>query len=157
MTVTRADKWELDVRPRRSRRIAIGSAVVLFVFFAIGGVWLQHGSTGVQFRAVDQAAMIGIGVLLAGAALLFARPRVRAGEQGIVVQNILGERRFEWSQVRGLSFPDGSPWPRLELPADEYVPVLAIRAGDREYAVDAVQRFRELGARYTSKGPLPTE
>ncbi len=146
-----ATGWELDVRPRRSRRVAIASATVLFVMFAVGGVWLRHGSTGVQFRAVDQFAMIGIGLLLAGAALLFARPRLRAGAAGIVVQNILGERRFEWSQVRGLSFPDGSPWPRLELPADEYVPVMAIRAADRELAVDAVQRFRELGARYAPK------
>ncbi|CAM2756948.1 PH domain-containing protein [Skermania piniformis] len=142
--------WELDVRPRRSVRIAIVVAVMLLAFFVFGGIVLRHGSTGVQFRTADQAAMIGIGVLCAGAALLFTRPRLRAGADGVLVRNILGDRRFEWSQIRGLSFPDGKPWPRLELPGDEYVPVLAIRAADRDHAVDAVRRFRALGAKYAA-------
>jgi hypothetical protein len=48
-----------------------------------------------------------------------------------------------------VSFPDKKAWARLELAGDDYAPMLAIRAGDREYAAQALDRFRELGAKYT--------
>ncbi len=51
--------------------------------------------------------------------------------------------------MRGLFFDHGAPWARLELPFDEYVPVVAIQARDGERAVDALERFRELESRYT--------
>ena len=50
--------------------------------------------------------------------------------------------------MQGLSFPDGAAWARIDLPDDEYIPVLAIQANDREHAVDAVRRFRTLEAKY---------
>ena len=147
MTPT-ATTWELEVRPRRASRIAVAVAGILVVFFTVGGVLLHRKSTGVTFYTSDQVAVILIGVLLAGGVLLLTRPRLKAGPDGVLVRNLFSEKLLDWDVVRGASFPDGKAWARLELPADEYIPVLALRASDQEYAADAIERLRALGARF---------
>ena len=62
------------------------------------------------------------------------------------VRNLLGPRRLPWALVLAVSFPDGTPWARLELPEDEYVAVMAIQAADKQHAVTALRRLRELHA-----------
>ncbi|MFC9438055.1 PH domain-containing protein [Nocardia sp. NPDC057030] len=143
-------EWELEVRPRRAVRTARIVAAVIAVAFLAGGVWLRTGSTGVNFRVADQLAMIGIGLLIAAAVLLLTRPRVRVGASGVSVRNILGDSDFPWNTVRGVTFPDKKAWARLELVNDDYVPMLAIRSNDKEYAALAMDRLRELGAKYTA-------
>lgn len=145
-------EWDLEVRPRRARRTAVVVAVLLVVVFTTLGVFLRTGYTGVNFRVADQFAMAGIGVLGAAAVLLLTRPRVRVGPRGVVVRNVLGDNEFGWQHIRGVSFPDRKSWARLELVGDEYVPMLAIRANDKEYAAAALQRLRELGAKYSEAG-----
>ena len=100
------------------------------------------------FRAADQVAMVLFGFLLAGLVLLLTRPRLRVNASGVDVRNGLGEKHIDWDLVQGLSFPDGAAWARIELPDDEYVPVLAIQANDKQHAVEAVQAFRALDARH---------
>jgi PH (Pleckstrin Homology) domain-containing protein len=132
------------VRPHRVRLFAGAGAVVLFAMFAVAGVFLPHSDTGANFTLSDQIAMFGIGIMLALGALWFTRPRVRADNEGVEVRNMLGARRFPWQDVERVSFPDGSPWARLELPHDEYVPVLAIQAMDGERAVVAMRELRRV-------------
>jgi peptidoglycan/LPS O-acetylase OafA/YrhL len=136
----------LQVRARRTRRVAVVSAVVLVAAFAVVAVLLRETPTGVFFQIADQVAMVLLGVLLAGGALLFARPRLRADAEGVEVRNLLGARRLPWALVLAVSFPDGAPWARLELPDDEYVAVMAIQAADKQHAVTALRRLRELHA-----------
>ncbi|MFE5475082.1 PH domain-containing protein [Nocardia sp. NPDC056541] len=143
--------WEFQVRPRRATRTAIVVAIVILVAFTAGGLLLRTGSTGVNFRVADQVAMILIGVVGAGAVLMLTRPRVRAGSQGVGVRNILGEQVYPWAYIRGVSFPDRKAWARLELADDDYVPMLAIRSNDKTHAADAIERVRELGARYAPR------
>lgn len=143
--------WDLEVRPRRSVLIARVIAAVLAVFFIVGGILMRTGSTGVNFRVADQIAVIGVGLVLAGCVLLLTRPRVRVGPQGVVVRNIFGDNEFQWKDIRGVSFLDKKAWARLELVGDEYVPMLAFRANDGLYVADAMDRFRELGAKYTAE------
>ncbi|WP_067854730.1 PH domain-containing protein [Nocardia shimofusensis] len=143
-------EWELEVRPRRAVRTAWIVAVIILAVFTVGGVFLRSGSTGVNFRVVDQVAMVAIGALIASGVLLLTRPRVRAGAEGVQVRGVLGETLFGWDQVRGVSFPDRKSWARLELVDDDYVPLLAVRANDKEHAALAVEGLRELGARYTA-------
>lgn len=138
----------LQVRPRRVRVVAVVSAVVLIAVFTVVAVLLRETPTGVFFRVSDQVAMMLLGVLLAGAALLFARPRLRADADGIEVRNLLGARRLPWELVLAVSFPDGTPWARLELPDDEYIAVLAIQAADRQHAVRALRELRALHAEH---------
>jgi hypothetical protein len=80
--------------------------------------------------------------------LLFARPRLRAGKSGLAVRNMLGEKLIAWSDVEGVSFPAGARWARVDLADDEYVPLMAIQAVDKERAVAAMDRVRELLSRY---------
>jgi hypothetical protein len=134
----------LVVRPRRVRLFAGIGAAILFAMFAVGGVFLRSSDTGANFTMSDQVAMFGIGIMLALGALWFTRPRVRADRDGVEVRNMLGARRFSWSDVEQVSFPDGSPWARLELPHDEYVPMLAVQAMDGERAVTAMRELRRV-------------
>jgi hypothetical protein len=69
---------------------------------------------------------------------------VRARREWIEVRNLLGSTRYAWSDVRGLSFPDGAAWARLELPADEYVSVMAVQSADGARAVTAMRALRAL-------------
>lgn len=138
----------LVVRPYRVRRIAIPVAVALVVIFVVVAVLLKSGSTGVRFGLSDQVSIAAIGVVLAGAVLLLIRPRLVADADGVEVRNVLFGQKVPWSTIRAVSFPDGAPWARLELPHDEYVPVVAIQAADGERAVVAIRELRALLRKY---------
>ncbi|OWY80788.1 hypothetical protein B9C99_15700 [Rhodococcus sp. BUPNP1] len=142
--------WDLEVRPEKMRRWVVVAAVVVMAVHIFAALVLRGGGdTGVNLRVVDQIAILAIGVVLTGGVLLFTRPRLRAGADGVSVRNVVAERHIPWTDVRGLFFDHGAPWARLELPFDEYVPVVAIQARDGERAVDALELFRELESRYT--------
>jgi hypothetical protein len=93
-------------------------------------------------------AMALLGLVIAGVVLLFARPRLRVGPSGLSVRNLLGDRLIQWSDTVGVSFPAGSRWARIDLPDDEYVPVMAIQAVDKDRAVEAMDTVRSLLVRY---------
>lgn len=133
-----------ETRPRKATMLAVAVAVVFVVVFVVVAVLLRNDSTGVTFYLSDQIAMGGIGVVLALGSLWFARPRVRADHDGVEVRNMLGTHRYQWSDIQSVSFPDGSPWARLELAADEYVPIVAVQAIDGEHAVTAMRELRRL-------------
>jgi hypothetical protein len=134
----------LVIRPRRALMVCSVLAVALLAVFVVVAVLLRNGNTGVHFQRSDQAAMIGIGILLACGVMLFAIARVRADAEGIEVRNVLITRRFAWDEVLSVSFPDGASWARLELPDDEYHAVMAVQAVDRGRAVEAVRALRKL-------------
>lgn len=144
VSTERSDPETVQFRPRRVAWVAGVCAAVLVIVFTAVAVLLRTSDTGVIFQPADQVAMVGIGVLLAAGALLWATPRVRADRDGIEVRNVLVKRRFEWHEVLSVSFPDGASWARLELPDDEYYAVMAVQAVDRERAVAAVRALRRL-------------
>lgn len=145
VTGTAADV--LVVRPRKMLIASWVGAVVTFALFVAIAVVLRSDQTGVYFRFADQVALVLLGLFIAGGVLLFARPRVRADAEGVEVRNILVTRRLPWALVLRVAFPDGASWARLDLPDDEYLPVLAIQAVDGQRAVDAITRLRALHAR----------
>ncbi|MEU5845425.1 PH domain-containing protein [Saccharopolyspora shandongensis] len=134
----------VEVRPRKVRRVAIPIAVVLVLTFAVVGLLLRNTPTGVIFSVSDQLAMVALGLLLGSGVMLLTRPRLRADADGVEVRNIIGTQRFSWPLVQAVSFPDGASWARLELPEDEYVPIMAIQAADGERAIKAMRELREL-------------
>lgn len=140
--------WDLVCRPHWTPLFAYAAAFVILVAHIAGGLLLKIGSSGVVFQTADQVAMALLGVVLAGATLLLARPRLRVGSAGLSVRNVLGDKLIPWSDVVGVSFPAGSRWARVELPDDEYIPVMAIQAVDKERAVAAMDAVRSLLARY---------
>lgn len=152
MSATGTDAADaLVVRPRRVRFFVIPVAVALVAVFVVVAVLLKDSSTGVRFGTADQFSVAAIGVVLALCALVFVRPRVVANAEGVHVRNVLWGQTVPWSVIRAVSFPDGAPWARLELPADEYVPVVAIQATDGERAVLAIRELRALHRRYAEQ------
>lgn len=137
------------MRPRKVRLVAGLAAAALVVTFSLLALALSGDATGVYFRVADQVSMVLLGMLLAGGVLMLTRPRLRVDEAGVAVRNILGERTFPWPLVQSVSFPDGAPWARLELPDDEYAPVMAIQATDGDRAVQALRRLRALHRTHT--------
>ncbi len=135
------------VRPRKMLIASWVGAVVTVALFVAIAVVLRTDQTGVYFRFADQVALVLLGLFIAGGLLLLARPRVVADTEGIEVRNILVTRRLPWSLVLRVAFPDGASWARLDLPDDEYLPVLAIQAVDGQRAVEAITRVRALHAR----------
>ena len=135
---------QLVVRPRRIRVVAGIVAAVLLAVFVVVAVFLKQSDTGATFNTSDQVGMVGIGLFLAALVLWSTWPRVRADLEFVEVRNMLGAHRFSWSEIVKVSFPDGARWARLELPEDEYLPMLAIQAFDRERAVAAMRELRRL-------------
>ena len=140
--------WDAQLRPRVTPYVAYAVAVVLVVAHVVIGLLLKMGSTGVIFRTSDQIAMAVLGVVLAGLVLLFARPRLRVGAAGLSVRNVLSDRLVPWDDIVGVSFPVGARWARIDLPDDEYVPLMAIQSVDKDRAVAAMDTVRSLVARY---------
>ena len=148
MTGRAGSDWELQVRPHLTPYFAYGAAIVILAAHVAIGVMLKASSTGVVFQTADQVAMVGLGVVIAGIVLLFARPRLRVGRSGLAVRNMLGEKLITWSEVADVSFPVGARWARVELADDEYIPLMAIQAVDKERAVAAMDNVRELLSTY---------
>jgi hypothetical protein len=140
--------WDVEIRPHLTPYFAYGAAAVILAAFVTVGALLKISSTGVIFRTADQVAIALLGVVIAGLVLMFARPRLRIGAQGVAVRNLLGYRLIPWSDVVDVSFPRGARWARVDLPDDEYIPVMAIQAVDKNRAVDAMDSVRTLIERY---------
>ena len=134
----------LVVRPRKLLLVARFAAALVAVSFTALAVALTSGSGGQTFHLSDQLAMVGLGLLMAGAILLLTRPRIEADTTGIWVRNVAGAKAVPWQVVRGIILLDGSPWASLELHDDDQIPLMAIQANDGARAVDAVLALRRL-------------
>jgi hypothetical protein len=126
---------------------AAAAVVVLFTAISFG----LRGSAGFEdnvgtFQRGDQTAMIGLGVLIALGILAFCRPRVRADADGVRIRNVIGGYDLPWSVVRAVRFDRSAAWASLELLDDDTVPLHALQAADKDYAVDAVRSLRALHA-----------
>jgi Bacterial PH domain len=140
--------WDVELRPHRMPVFVYAAAFLIAAAHIVVGLLLKIKSSGVIFHTSDQVAMAALGLVIAGGVLLFARPRLRVGPAGLSVRNLLGYKLIPWADVVGVSFPPGRRWARIDLPDDEYVPLMAIQAADKERAVDAMDTVRSLLARY---------
>jgi hypothetical protein len=147
------NEWDVEIRPRLTPYFAYGAAALILAAHITVGALLKIASTGVIFQTADQVAIGLLGVVIAGVVLLFARPRLRVGAQGVAVRNLLAYRLIPWPDVVDVSFHRGARWARVDLPDDEYVPVLAIQAVDKDRAVAAMDTVRALLERYKAINP----
>jgi hypothetical protein len=140
--------WDVELRPHWTPVFAYAAAFLIAAVHIVVGLLLKIKTTGVIFQTADQVAMALLGLVIAGVVLLLTRPRLRVGPAGLAVRNLLGYKLLPWSAVVGVSFPAGRRWARIDLPDDEYIPVMAIQAADKDRAVDAMNTVRSLLARY---------
>lgn len=147
---------DLEVRPHLTPYFAYGAAFLIAAAHITVGFLLKIRSSGVYFQTSDQIAIGLLGVIIGGLVLLFARPRLRVGPDGLAVRNLLGYRLIPWSDVVDVSFPIGARWARVDLPGDEYTPLMAIQSVDKERAVDAMDGVRKLLERYRPEVNRPS-
>ncbi len=140
--------WDVVVRPRVTPYVAYGAAFVVAASGIVVGLLLKIRYTGAILQTSDQVAMAVLGLILAAAILLLATPRLRIGPAGLGVRNVLLERVIPWTDVEGVSFPQGARWARIELDDYEYTAVLAIQAIDGERAVAAMDTLRAALVKY---------
>ena len=139
-------------RPRRIRWVAgISAAAVALLFTALGlGLHGTTGDTMGTYQRGDQVAMIGLGLLIGLGILAFTRPRVAADADGVRVRNVVGGYDLPWAAVRAVRFDRNSPWASLEMLDDDTVPVHALQAADKQYALEGVRALRALHSAATS-------
>ncbi|MBW0011912.1 PH domain-containing protein [Mycobacterium sp.] len=143
-----AEVWDVELRPHRSPPFIYAAAFLIAAAHIVLGLLLNLRPSGAIIHTADQVAIAILGLVIAGAVLMFARPRLRVGPSGLSVRNLLGYRLVRWPDVVGVSFPASSRWARIDLPDDEYIPLMAIQAVDKERAVEAMDTVRSLLARY---------
>lgn len=140
--------WDVVLRPRTMPRYAYGAAALTVLVGIAIALTLRIKSTGPTLRVIDQFAMAGLAVIMAGSVLLLTRPRLKVGPVGLAVRNVVGYRLIPWEEVVDVSFPQGKRWARVDLAYNEYFPVLAIQSNDGERAVAAMETVRKLMQRY---------
>jgi hypothetical protein len=124
----------------------VAAVAVVLVFSAVATALRGETEGGGVFGFADQVAMVGLGLLGAAGILAFTRPRVEADRDGIRVRNVVGSYHLPWSVVREVRFGRGAPWASLELVNDDLLPLMAIQAADKEYAVAVLRQVRALHA-----------
>lgn len=146
--------WDVTIRPHLTPYFAYAAAFVIAAAHIIVGFLLKVGSSGVIFRTADQVGIGILGVVIGAVVLLFARPRLRIGPAGVSVRNLVNDKVIPWSDVVGVGFPPGARWARVDLPDDEYIPLMAIQSVDKERAVAAMAQVRSLLEKYQQQtGP----
>ncbi len=118
--------------------------MIVAVFSALSFMLGHRTEGGGTFHAGDQAAMVGLGLLVAAGVLCLTRPRVEADERHVRIRNVVGSYDLPWAVVRNVRFDEGSPWVTLDLADDDQVAIMAVQAADKEYALAAVTGLRHL-------------
>jgi hypothetical protein len=141
--------------PRQLRVICAIAAAVVVAVALVAALTLKSASTGVvDFRTDDQIAIFGLGLVLAAGIMALGRSRVDADAEGIRVRNVVVRHELPWTAVRAVSFGRKSSCATLQLENDDEISLLAVRAGDQERAVRAVEGLRALHAAKRAQDPV---
>ena len=141
---------ELPPLPRTWRPFGPRMAAAVFAIVLVGAfTWLWVNFDDETRAAVNVFERITvIGFILLGIALLnaLARSRVVATESGITVVNGYRSRHFGWADIVAVRFPQGAPWPHLDLGNDVRVSMVGIQASDGARTAAAIRELRALYA-----------
>lgn len=144
----------VSATPRTMRQLCVIAALIVLAATVVVVTTLPSSSTGVvRFGVVDQVALAGLGVILAGALLILGRPRMDADATGVRIQNVIGVRTVPWSVVRAVRFERKSRWATLQLTNDDVLALFAVQAIDGERAVRATDGLRALLAAHVAAQP----
>jgi hypothetical protein len=106
-------------------------------------VWIGIGADiRSQFTPFQRATLVIIAILLFVTYYALVRCKVVADETGLSVVNGYRTRRFEWSQLIGISLPRGAPWATLDLSDGTSVSVMGIQGSDGARARRALHEVR---------------
>jgi hypothetical protein len=124
----------------------VGTGLIVLLVF----VWIGLGDDiRSEFTLYQRITLVFFGVLLFLTYYGLLRCKVVATEEGLRVVNGYRSRRFEWSQVIGVSLPRGAPWATLDLSTGTTVSVMAVQGSDGVRARRAARDLRRLIAAHT--------
>lgn len=137
----------VDARPLLMARVGYITAAVVFGVFLITAIVMPHANAGAHFGVKDQIGTGVLGVLVGGAFLLLARPRLHADLDGVRMRSFAGNYRVvPWDVIVRVEFPAKSRFARVVLPGEEYLALYAVQRVDREQAVAVMRGLRALFA-----------
>ena len=142
------EKWDLKISAHRTNYFWYSIALLLIAVHILVGVFLSIGFTGVIFQTYDRVSIGLLGFIFAGLILIFTRSEVCIGPAGILIRNLYKFKLILWIEVIDISFPVGSFWARVNLPKDEYIPLVAVQVFDKTKAVQAMCAIQELVHQY---------
>jgi len=139
-------------QPRRSRLLLFALACLDIGFFG----WLASAMPA-NWQLNDRLAIAFVGLVLGGLMLVLARPKVKAGRDGLVVVNFVRTRRLEWAEVLGINLRLGDPWAILDLADGGTVAAVGIQpAGGRAQAARAARELMACAQAFgTAADPRP--
>src|SRR3712207_3950368 len=146
----------VSVVPRMMRLVlAVLAAVVVGVMVLVALALPSTENSVVAYGPVDQVAMAGLGLVLAGGLLFLGRSRVDADAHGVRFRNIAVRHHVPWAAVRAVRFDRKSAWASLLLENGDEISLLALQAVDKERAVRAVEGLRARRAAARANDPVP--
>lgn len=134
---------------------ALIALVVVAVGVFVAGTLPSQTTSVIDFRTIDQVAVVGLGLFFGGAVLFLGRSRVDADADTIRFRNIALTQELPWHAVRAVAFDREASWASLRLRNDDEVSLLAVQAVDGEHAVRAVEGLRALLAAAEARRPVP--
>ncbi|MGY2085931.1 PH domain-containing protein [Blastococcus sp. SYSU DS0539] len=141
--------------PRRMRLLLAVLAVVVVVVMVLVALSLPSTTnTVIDYGVVDQAAMVGLGLVLGAGVVFLGRSRLDADAGGIRVRNLVVHHQLPWTAVRAVRFERSSAWGSLLLENGDEISLHALQAVDGEAAVRAVEGLRALHAAARAKDPV---
>ena len=114
-------------RPNLGRKIPLGLAGVVLVL-TIFAAAVQPG--GALFAYVWRVTMPAVSSIVILVLVFVARPRLEIGSSGLLVVNILRQRRLDWSQIISVRFAQDAPWASLDLADGTRLILMAIQNSD---------------------------
>jgi len=146
----------VSVVPRMMRLVlAVLAAVVVVVMVLVALSLPSTENSVVAYGPVDQVAMAGLGLVLAGGLLFLGRSRVDADADGVRIRNVVVQHHVPWAAVRAVRFDRKSAWASLLLENGDEISLLALQTFDKERAVTAVERLRALRTAARADDPAP--
>ena len=134
--------------------LAAIAAGVLVVTVLVALALPSTPNTVVHYGVVDQAAIGGLGLLLAAGVVSLGRSRLDADAGGIRVRNLVVHHEVPWTRVRAVRFERTSAWGSLLLENGDELSLHALQAVDGERAVRAVEGLRTLHAAARANDPV---
>jgi hypothetical protein len=135
--------------------LAVLAAVVVVAMSFVALTLPGTTNTVVDYGPVDQFAMAGLGIVLAGGLIWLGRSRVDADAEGVRWRNIAITHALPWSAVKAVRFDAKSSWASLLLTNTDEVALFAVQMVDGERAVQAVEGLRALHAAAWARQPAP--
>jgi hypothetical protein len=138
-------------RPRRTRRVTLGAALVVLAVAVVVAVALPAGG-GAPWGVADRVGVVLVCALVAGVLAMLARPRVTADRAGLTVVNLVRVRRLAYAEVVRVQLRDGDPWVVLDLADGDTLAAMGIQASEGPRAVEEAARLRAVVERETTGG-----